>query len=317
MFRDLVSHSPLCQKQQWKFELSKVVELARHRDAQAKREQHQVPKALDLTAVVFHESRCGSTLVANTLIGMNPTKHRTYSESAPPAVAIKSVCGETYGNCSLKQAATVLKDVMYLMSRSNDPMEERVFFKMQSVTTRNLAVFQEAFPDTPWLFVYREPVQVMMSHLKDGTHHANCVRSKASPPQMVRDIASRKQLHAERMEPEFYCAAHLASITESAVAGLKTSSSLGIPVNYDTLPGRLYEEILPSLGVEVGPAEIERIRQVASKYAKGRGDRAGQFEGDSEQKEKMASTQVKNAAETFLKESYEVLSNYKQSKLLS
>jgi hypothetical protein len=113
MFRDLVEHSPLCQKRQWKFELSKIAELARHRDAQVIRDpQQQVPKALELTAVVFHESRCGSTLVANTLIGMNPTKHRTYSESAPPAFAIKSVCGETYSVCSKQQAATLLKDVM-------------------------------------------------------------------------------------------------------------------------------------------------------------------------------------------------------------
>ena len=312
MFRDLVEHSHLCQKQQWKFELSKIAQLARHRDAQIKREHQQVPKALDLTAVVFHESRCGSTLVANTLIGMNPTKHRTYSESAPPAVAIKSVCGETYSVCSKQQAAKVLQDVMYLMSRTNDPMEERVFFKMQSVTTRNLAVFQEAFPDTPWLFVYREPVQVMMSHMKDGVRHANCVRSQVSPPKIVRDIFARKKLRVEQMQPELYCAAHLASITESAVAGLKVSNR-GIPVNYNTLPDRLYTEILPSIGVEVGPDDIERIQQVASKYAKGRGNRAGEFEGDSEQKEKMASEEVKHAAETFLNESFEALSNYERS----
>jgi hypothetical protein len=311
MFRDLVEHSQLCQKQQWKFELSKIAQLARHRDAQVEREEQQVPKALELTAVVFHESRCGSTLVANTLIGMNPTKHRTYSESAPPAVAIKSVCGETYSMCSKQQAATVLKDVMYLMSRTNDPMEERVFFKMQSITTRNLAVFQEAFPDTPWLFVYREPVQVMMSHMKDGVHRANCVRSQTSPPKIVREIFARKKLRVEQREPELYCAAHLASITESAVAGLK-SSKRGIPVNYNTLPDRLYTEILPSLGLDVGPDDIERINQVASKYAKGRGGRAGKFEGDSERKEKLASEQVKHAAETFLKESFEELSNYER-----
>jgi hypothetical protein len=200
------------------------------------------------------------------------------------------------------------------MSRTNDPLEERVFFKMQSATTHNLQVFQEAFPDTPWLFVYRDPVQVMMSHIQDGLRHANCLRTQTRPPKLVRDIAARKNyLHADKMGAELYCAAHLASITESAVAGLQVPNNRGIPVNYDTLPDRLYNEILPSIGVKVEPEDIERIQQVASKYAKGRGSRARQFEGDNEQKEKAASEQVKIAAETFLKESYELLSNYKRS----
>jgi hypothetical protein len=313
MFHDLVSGSEGCQRHKWTFELRRIVQLARARDAQVAKEGKAVPKVLDLSAVVFHESRCGSTLVANTLIGMAPEKHRTYSESAPPAMAIKNVCGSDYTMCSLDQAAMVLRDSMYLMSRSNDPREERVFFKMQSITTQNIAVFQKAYPEVPWMFVYRSPVEVMMSHFKDGIHHANCVRGQQSPPKVVREIAARRgYASAESMQAEDYCAAHLASITESAVTALKASNN-GIPINYATLPDILYEEVLPNIGIPVGPEEIDRIKAVSGKYSKGRGQRAGEFKGDSEQKKDAASPVVKQASATFLQESFDILEAYATS----
>jgi hypothetical protein len=43
----------------------------------------------------------------------------------------------------------------------------------------------QAFPDVPWAFVYRQPVQTMMSHLdpaKNNQGNAPCMRSKRHPP---------------------------------------------------------------------------------------------------------------------------------------
>ena len=39
---------------------------------------YNVPKILKLHGVVFHESRCGSTLVANSLAAFNPERKRVY-----------------------------------------------------------------------------------------------------------------------------------------------------------------------------------------------------------------------------------------------
>jgi len=46
----------------------------------------------------------------------------------------------------------------------------------------------QAFPDTPWAFIYRQPVQTMMSHLdpqKNNQNNAPCMRSKRHPPNDV------------------------------------------------------------------------------------------------------------------------------------
>ena len=76
-------------------------------------------------------------------------------------------CGPQFDRCSEEQVISILKDTAYLMSRTDDHREERVFFKFQSSLSTKIRTFQKAFPDIPWLYSYREPVQVMMSHIKD------------------------------------------------------------------------------------------------------------------------------------------------------
>ena len=172
MFRFLIAASPDCKKQdQVTFDLRKVAYLARQRDqlmvtSNKQEEKDTGPKVLNVTAVAFHESRCGSTLVANSMIAMDPEKHRAYSESSPPVSAFH-ICGDYFDTCSQEQAATILRDTIYLMSRTDDHKEERVFFKFQSITSKAIPTFQMAFPNVPWMYVYRDPVQVMMSHVKD------------------------------------------------------------------------------------------------------------------------------------------------------
>ncbi len=311
MFRDIVAKSPECEDP-FELDLKKIVYLARQRDEQVQLSGTEVvPKVLNLTAVAFHESRCGSTLVANAMIAMDPVKHRTYSESAPPASVLRNICGDNFSICSEEQAAIILRDTIYMMSRTDDPLEERVFFKFQSVTSKSINVFQMAFPDVPWMYVYRDPVQVMMSHVKDDPKlkHAVCTRSMHGRPQAdLMGIAKRHGRHLQDFERVEYCAAHLATLTESAVANL---NDMAIPVNYDKLPDMLWKSIMPKIfGRPLTQKEIDRMEEVSHDYSKGRGKMAGEFHGDSKQKEKAASEEVRMAAKAFLQESYDKLNNF-------
>ena len=67
---------------------------------------------MEPTGFVFHESRCGSTLVANSLASYNPETNRVYSESNPPITAAKAF-NEQYEESSLQ----LLRDVIYLMGK--------------------------------------------------------------------------------------------------------------------------------------------------------------------------------------------------------
>jgi hypothetical protein len=127
---------------------------------------------------VFHESRVGSTLVANTLAS-DPWS-MVFSESAPAANALLHC-----RSCDHDRAVKLFRDVVTLMGRS--PFHKRLFFKFQSITSTKMQIALEAFPDTPWAFVYRQPVQTMMSHLDPlkGSTGAPCLRSMRDPPEEV------------------------------------------------------------------------------------------------------------------------------------
>eukprot|EP00970_Alexandrium_tamarense_P002498 scaffold358_cov207-Alexandrium_tamarense.AAC.28 len=87
-------------------------------------------------------------------------------------------CGETSSECSVGAAANLLKDVIYILVRLDEPEEENVFFKS------NLQK--------------HGPVQVMMM---SGISQANCVKSKTSSP-IVHAFVKRTKENTEGLEGE-------------------------------------------------------------------------------------------------------------------
>lgn len=59
-----------------------------------------------------------------------------------------------------EQLADYLNLVIRLMSRPVDPRQQRVFFKLQS--SENIDTMSLAFPEVPWIFLFREPIEVSL-----------------------------------------------------------------------------------------------------------------------------------------------------------
>ena len=103
---------------------------------------------------------------------------------------------------------------MLLMCAS--PWHTRCFFKMQSINAPRIGVFRRAWPTVPWAFVYRDPVQTMMSHMKGATGGV-CLRSHGSPTSRHAEILGvSSKSAASRSSKEDFCAAHLAYLCLSA-----------------------------------------------------------------------------------------------------
>ena len=83
---------------------------------------------------------------------------------------------------------------------------------------------------------------------------------------------------------------------------------MGTPVNYRSLPDILYQEILPNKwNIPVSQTEIDNIVKISGVYSKGTGNRHGEFKNDSEEKEREASDEIREAAQEYLQESYDEL----------
>ena len=303
MFRDVLSQSKTCTTEE--LDLATIVTRMRDYDAGLDYSSSNA-HTLKLGGVAFHESRCGSTLVANLMQAANPDGHRVYSESPPPIEILRQ--GDQY---SPEMLAPLMRDIVYLMSRSNDADETHVFFKIQSLGTRYLPVFLEAFPDTPWIFVFREPVQVLMSHFKGGPRQASrakCAQYYARPPPIVQDRL-RANDNTKKPSYEDFCAAHFATLTETALKHLQAPNSRGMAVEYSQLPDIMWTTILPKIWqIPITTDALTFMKETAVQYSKGRGDRAGlTFEGDADEKEEAAWEAVEEAAKSFLTDSYEKL----------
>jgi hypothetical protein len=89
---------------------------------------------------VFHESRVGSTLVANVL-GSDPM-NMIFSESQPPADAFLRCSG-----CTHERHVEVFRDTILMMGRS--PVHKRLFFKFQSITSTKMQIALEVSKSDP------------------------------------------------------------------------------------------------------------------------------------------------------------------------
>lgn len=95
---------------------------------------------------VFHESRVGSTLVADMLA--SDASNMVFSESKPPPL-IASHCN----GCSEEKKVALLRTTIRAMG--NSARHKRLFFKFQSSNSPNIRLFLKAFPNTPWIYLYR------------------------------------------------------------------------------------------------------------------------------------------------------------------
>jgi len=295
MFKDLTKH---CNPQNtFTYDLKTIVNLA---TAMENPDIH----AMKPSGFVFHESRCGSTLVANALQAMDPEQHRVYSESRPLIRAIRA-CGIRGKGCAPHVAAEIIQDVAYIMGRTRDPTETGLFFKIQSLGTKYIDVVVEAFPDTPWIFVYREPVQIMMSQLKVGVTKANCVRQLTYVPKEKNMFLASIGRSEKELSPVEKCALHLSILCDAAIAAIGRSKGKGIGISYDNLVNKLIEDIIPRhFNVAITEERRDRIIDVSSKYSKGRAHKAKEWKEDSEEKEELATSEIRQASKIFLYDSY-------------
>jgi len=137
MFKDLQQQSSGCRKKSVSVDLGTAVMEARKYD-----EKHSGSKIKSLApkGFVFHESRCGSTLVANSLASFQPDLNRVYSESGPPITAAKMFDPEYE-----QESIQLLQDVIYLMGGRMILMKKTYSLKCSLLVARVLEYFGKRF----------------------------------------------------------------------------------------------------------------------------------------------------------------------------
>ena len=308
MYRDLLNKSSNCRSGRIVVNLKTLMEEVYRFDEQPSTKT----KIRSLKPnFIFHESRCGSTLLANVLQYYDPKGVRVHSEAGPALTALR-ICGDNYEHCSENVARKIVRDVFYLMGRVPSLSgESRLFFKMQSSATANLNLVHKSFPDAPWVFVYRDPEEVLVSHLQiPHKERAKCLQSRRHPPHGVVEILEQSRLTAKDLSEEEYCAIYLSSICKNALEAVKLSKSKGKLLNYENILDKFIYDILPNhFGMTVGSKEMKRIELAGSKYSKSR-DEDSIWTEDSTFKHDSATDAIRQASDKYLAFSYVELEGF-------
>lgn len=130
------------------------------------------------SGLIYHQTRTGSTLIANMIGALNHTL--LFSEAQPPQSIVRA------RRLSFEAKVRWLRVVMAALARpihaaargvdwdSAAPGEHALqgwhpsalYLKTQHTTVLWADVYRAAFPSTPWMFVHREPTAILMSMLR-------------------------------------------------------------------------------------------------------------------------------------------------------
>jgi len=233
---------------------------------------------------IFHMSRCGSTLVAQMLAAC--ADNVVISEAPPIDDVVRA--RQVRPDLGEEEQARWLAGIVGAIGHPRGG-ERRLFVKLDCWHTLALPLFRRAFPDVPWVFLYRDPVEVMVSqHKMPGM--------QMIPGALGPEIADIAPSHDR---PDDYRARVLARICEPIVA--EHARGGGLLVNYRDLPQAVWTTILPHFGVTTTAEERTTMADAAKYDAKVPGF---EFTPDSEERQRSAKPATRAAAAEWLADVY-------------
>jgi len=263
---------------------------------------HAESPGLSPSGFIFHMSRCGSTLVSRMLAAL--PRHLVVSEAGPLDALARSHARAPLA--PIEQRIAWFRWMVSALGQKRTGEEERYFIKFDSRTTLDLPFIRRAFPDVPWIFVYRDPTEVMASHRSDPAVSMIpgmiCSGGLDLPPEQ-----------ALAMSPEDYGARVLGRLCEAACVCLRESGlPVGLPVNYAQLPEAVGRDIADHFGIGFTAGEMECMNEAALFHAKHPERR---FEPDGEYKRRELPEAAREASACWIEPHYAELERLRLNRL--
>ncbi|NJN18302.1 MAG: hypothetical protein HC822_19615 [Oscillochloris sp.] len=211
----------------------------------------QARPMLPLSGMIFHMSRCGSTLITRVLAA-DPTN--LVIAEAPPIDEVLDT-----GRRSIHDdiRAQWLHAMITAIGQPRSGHERRMFLKFDSWHIHDLPLIRQVFPEVPWIFVYREPIEVIVSHQR--------LRGMQMAPGQI--APERLGLEASAAQVPFdldrFCAQVIGNFCRSAAHYVDQFG--GKPINYRDYPDTIWRDILPLFAVHP-TAEIRELMELELQY---------------------------------------------------
>ena len=248
--------------------------------------------SLEPAGMIFHLSRCGSTL-ASRLLGTLPGVV-VLAEPAP-LNALLSIEPDRVDEATLVGFVRLL---VRALGRCRHGDERHLVLKCTSWNIRRRTVLAAAFPDTPWIWVQRDPAHVLASLLANPP---GWLGVQATPPRAAQLFGLDPAVVPAMTRAEF-TARGLGAMLESAA----TDPGRRLCVDHADLPAAVWQRVAPHFGLEVDAAAIERMTEQSRFYSK---DPAPQPFSEAGSEDRPVTEAMREAAERFAEPGYRALAS--------
>src|SRR6185369_2458131 len=254
----------------------------------------QVEKLLDSvqpTGFIFHSSRCGSTLIANACRAVSNSI--VLSEANPiDKLIARFITDAANDEVKVSLYSVFLRGVIHALGQRRTGDETHLFIKFACCSVSQIERIRRIWPNVPWLFLYRDPIETIVSNMSDV------------PPWLMdndrRVLASIIGDDSE-MSLEELCARTIGSLYSTAYKLADANSML---LNYKQLSVPVIANVLNFFKVDLSTEELETIARTCEVYSK-QGTRA--FVADTDTKQRLASDLVREMSEHWASEPYRLL----------
>ncbi|HEY6804535.1 MAG TPA: hypothetical protein VI306_13240 [Pyrinomonadaceae bacterium] len=249
------------------------------------------------SAFIFHSSRCGSTLLANACRTLD---HSLVISEAQvlDKIASRLFTDAEPGSPKEMLYLLFLRAAVSALGQRRRQDEQHYFVKFACTTTLQMARIRSIWPNVPFVFLYRDPVEIIVSNLKRMPEWMQPDSNPATAAAIVGvDMDDLSSLSAEE-----FCARALRRFFDAALTN-KTSTVL---VNYSELTFTKIIEVLNYCEMTLTPAEVDAVEKVSRLYSKDVNGRQA-FSADAVSKRASASDLVIEMADKWARSSYENL----------
>lgn len=210
--------------------------------------------SLEPAGMIFHLSRCGSTLVSRLLSVLPGVA--VVAEPAP----LNTLLGLDPGRLDDTTLVQLVRFLVRALGRRRHTGERRLVLKTTSWNVRRRAVLAAAFPHTPWVWVQRDPALVLASILADPP---GWLGLRAHPLRAAWRFGLDPGAVPAMGRAEFAARA-LGAMLQAAAA----DPARRLCVDHADLPAAAWERVAPHFGLDIDTAAIELMTEKSAFHSK-------------------------------------------------
>jgi hypothetical protein len=269
------------------------------------REELTLVNQQDPAGFVFHMSKCGSTLMSRIL--EQPKKQMIIKEATPLHENLWQYLTHDWHDpvAPTTNNLRLIRNLIQLLGRPRQPEQEAYYVRFRSWGIAFVEIIQQAFPATPSLFMYRDPVKVMASILNKPTTGLPRLNDSGA----AAFITNRYREELTNMDALHYFTSFYKQYLHLSLSKMKNTHYL----NYRQLNKQNINQILRTgYGYTATATDLRLMQAQFDTYSK---DDSGtvQFISDSKEKQKLVTPQMRQAAEEHLMGLYQLLEENKHN----